>query len=95
MFTFFHAGQAHQGLIETDRYTYGGGIAVKLIADGEDYAMLSVNIPSVDLGADEFLFKTYSENEGLLEAMLAASVITVIGTEHTATGPMPVCRLLP
>ena len=95
MFTFFHADQAHQGCIETGRYRHGGGIAVKLIADGEDYAMLSVNFPSVDLAADEFLFKTYSENDGLLEAMLAAGVIAVIGTEDTAAGPMPVCRLLP
>lgn len=95
MFTFFHVDQAHQGLIETGRYQYGGGMAVKLISDGEDYAMLSVNIPSADLAADEFLFKTYSENDGLLKAMLAAGVIAVIGTEHTAAGPMPVCRLLP
>jgi len=94
MFTFFHVDQAHQGNIETGRYQ-NDRLAVKLIADGEDYAMLSVNIPSVDLAEDEFLFKTYSENDGLLEAMLAAGVIAVIGTEHTAAGPMPVCRLLP
>lgn len=95
MFTFFHQDQAHQGSIETGRYRHGGRMSVLLIVNGEDYAMLSVNIPSVDLAANEFLFKTYSENEGLLEAMLAAGVIAVIGPEHTAAGPMPVCRLLP
>ena len=54
MFTFFHLGQAHQGRIEIDRYLHGGGMSVKLIADGEDYAMLSVNILGADLAAESF-----------------------------------------
>jgi hypothetical protein len=93
MFTFLHMDESHRGHLQTGRYR-NDRLAVKLIADGQDYAMLSVNIPETELGPDEFLFKTYSENEGLLEAMLSAGVVAVVSTKITAAGPLPVCRLL-
>jgi hypothetical protein len=93
MFTFFHSGESRQGSLVTGEYEYGG-LAVRLVVDGEDYAMLSVFIPHADLGPDEFLFKTYSENQGLLEAMIAAGAIVFTGYEDTAAGPFPVCRIV-
>jgi hypothetical protein len=85
-----HFGMPVTVSVRTDRYAYGGGLAVQLdCEDGEPYATLSVNAPGMPL-ADEFVFKTYSENEGLLEAMHLAGVVVLTGR---ATCLGPVCRL--
>src|SRR4051794_36853865 len=75
--TLSHLGRLVTVSIQIDRYAHGGGLAVQLIdaSDGMDYATVSVNVRGVTLADDEFVFKTYSENEGLLEGMLAALVV--------------------
>jgi len=60
-------------------------------SSGEPFAVASVNVDGLDLRADEFVFKTYSENEGLLEAMLGAGIIEPTGR---FAGMGPICRLL-
>lgn len=84
--------------VHADRYRHGAGLAVELIdeEDGTPYATASVNVEGVELAGDEFVFKTYSENEGLLQAMLQAGVIAMTGryAEVGFAGPQPVCRLL-
>ena len=86
-----HFGLPVAVTVRTDRYAYGGNLAVQLdCQDGEPYATLSVNTPGVPLAADEFVFKTYSENEGLLEAMHLAGVVVLTGR---VTHLGPVCRL--
>jgi hypothetical protein len=88
----------HYGLREveiiTDRYG-NGRLAVQLVENGEGYATVSVNLPMEHIGRDEFVFKTYSENEGLYEALLRAGVIEWTGrVAGTRTlGPLPICRL--
>ena len=90
----------HYGLKEveivTGRYQ-NGRLAVQLVCHGEGYATVSVNLPMEPLGHDEFVFKTYSENEGLYEELLRTGVIEWTGrTADTRTlGPLPVCRLTP
>lgn len=82
--------------VETDLYKFGGGQVVDLIDDfGEPYARVSVNC-GVPLADNEFVFKTYSENDGLIEAMLAAKIIETTGrsVEVGLAGPQPICRLL-
>jgi hypothetical protein len=81
------------------RYS-GGNTAVRIVgaADPSDsYATVSVNVPGESLPAGEFVFKTYSENEGLLEQLLATGVIEQ--TRHSVrvgfAGLMPVCLLRP
>lgn len=55
-------------------YVQGGNPAWVLSDDtGEQYITATVNLPG--LAPDELAIKTYSENEGLLEALLAADVI--------------------
>jgi hypothetical protein len=49
-----------------------------------------VNVEGLPLKDDEFVFKTYSENEGLLEELLAADAI---GLTEQCTDFGPVCRL--
>lgn len=88
----------HLGLrevqIETGRYQ-NGRLAVQLLCDGEDYATISVNLPGAPISPDEFVFKTYSENEGLFEELRRVGAIEWTGRTagNTTIGPLPICRL--
>lgn len=79
--------------VHTDHYRHGGGLAVELICveDGLSYAMVSINVEGARLADDEFVFKTYSENEGLLEDMLDAGIVELTGRSMDLG---PICRLL-
>ena len=67
--------------VQTDKYLHGGNLAVRLIDEthGMYYATLSTNVEGVSLADDEFVFKNYSENEGLLEAMVGVGVVEMTG----------------
>ena len=95
--TLTHFGRTFAVSIQTGRYPYGGGLFVQLIDEGssEDYATVSVNAGS-RLADDEFVFKTYSENEGILEELLVAGVVETTGrfVECGFAGQQPICRLL-
>ena len=79
--------------VEITEYEHGDGLAVQLFdaLDHEYWATVSLNLPEVSLPSDEFVFKTYSENEGLLEAMLAAGFVELTGKSADVG---PICRLL-
>jgi len=91
-YTITHVGREVTVTLATGRYAHGGRLAVLLTdaSDGEDYATLSINKDGLDLADDEFLFKTYSENEGLLEELIRVGAV-----EHTGrmTDLGPICRL--
>jgi hypothetical protein len=91
--TIKHFGRSITVSVHAQQYYRGNGLAVRLIdeSDGEDYAMVSVNIEGLTLKDDEFVFKTYSENEGLLEGLLAAGVVEQTGRSESLG---PICRLL-
>jgi hypothetical protein len=76
-----HAGRPLTVTVQTDKYLHGGNLAVRLMdeAHGMYYATLSTNVEGVSLSDDEFVFKNYSENEGLLEAMVGAGVVEMTG----------------
>ena len=96
-FTIKCGSQPLRVSVSLDEYAHGG-MAVQLVdeLDGEIYATVSVYVRGVRLAPDEFVFKTYSENEGLLESMLAAGIVE--DTERCVdlgfAGPQPICRLL-
>jgi hypothetical protein len=78
---------------------YGnGGVALQLV-DGEDgspIATATVNIPGLKLGHNEVAVKDYSENEGLLGALVEAGVVKPTGrVAKTGHVEVPVCELLP
>jgi hypothetical protein len=91
-----HCGKPLTVAILLDRYAHGGRQVVQLVdaRDLSDYATLSVN-PLASLADDEFVFKTYSENEGLLEELVAAGVVETTGRFVNCgfAGPQPICRL--
>ena len=92
MVTIQHSGP-HDLTLETDRYAYGNRLAVFAVENGEDFATLSVNIPEEPLSDGEFAFKTYSENEGLIEQFVAAGLIEFTGRYTRWPLGLPICRL--
>jgi hypothetical protein len=92
-FTFMIGDKSFRILVQRDRYSFGGNLAVLLFEEetGEPFATASVNVEGIELADDEFVFKTYSENEGLLEAMLEAGIVAMTGRSADVG---PICRLL-
>lgn len=76
-----------------------GNLLVRLVEpNGTPFFKASLTFPGLRLPHGEFAFKTYSENEGLLDAMLAAGVVAFTGRSvnlPTHAGIVPVCKLLP
>ena len=56
-----------------------GRLALRLVDAGtkEPLAIASLNVPAIPLDADELILKDYSENAGLLEALLNAGLVTL------------------
>lgn len=93
MFSLYHHGQQRLAII-TGRYTDNDQLYVALEEpNGDLYADLSVCLPEVPLVEGEFIFKTYSGNEGLLPAMMHTGIIKVVRTVKPPLGMLPVCRL--
>lgn len=65
------------------------------IVVGDDFAVATVNVPDVPLGAKQVLIKDYSENAGMLAALQEAGIIRRTG-ESVRTGfvALPVCEVI-
>ncbi len=86
------------------RYRSGGGNAIQLVAAaddpeneiyaGEPIATASINLP-IALESDEVIIKDYSENEGMVDALVAAGIIGK-PLRYVSSGfiEAPVCKLL-
>ena len=59
---------------------YGNGrTAIVLVDDGEDYAIASVNMVNEPLADGYAFIKDYSENEGMLDALVKAKIVQPTG----------------
>lgn len=71
-----------------------GRTAIELVdaINGEPIAMATVNIPECALEEDEVIIKNYSENEGMLDALIGAGIIE--RTNKVGTGfNCVICKL--
>jgi hypothetical protein len=70
-------------------------VAITLLTlSGEALAKVTVHQPAVSLAPEEVLIKDWSENEGLLEALVKAGVIETTGrTEPVGFEDAHVCTL--
>ncbi len=87
-FTLRHLGD--------DELTIHVDNAVRIVSTaGEPYATISANVPGAHLSGDEFIFKTYGENEGVFEQLVALGIIEPTGRAVSVgrAGPQLVCRL--
>jgi len=83
--------------IERAFYGSTGRIALPLydIADGSPVAVATLHMPELMLAADEVVIKDYSENEGLLDTLVAAGVVsTPLREVPSGFVTLYVCRCL-
>lgn len=77
---------------------YGNGrTAIELIdaEDGCPVAVATVNIPDAKLAHDEVLIKDWSENHGVMDALMVAGIVgPAIGAVPTGFVVALVCKLL-
>jgi hypothetical protein len=63
--------------LKINRYVEGNRIALSLVdEDGMPMGMATVNLPDIPIPKDCAFIKDYSENEGLVEALTSAGIIT-------------------
>ena len=94
---FSHAGQKFEVSLEYQRYQ-NGNLAVQLNLDnGEPYATLSVNVEGIKLADNEFVAKTYSENEGLVEQFIEKGHFITVSrdAQDCFAGSQPIFSLSP
>ncbi|WP_152050931.1 DUF4313 domain-containing protein [Tautonia marina] len=75
-----------------------GRPALQLIdaEDGSPIAQATVNLPDVALGRNQVAIKDWSENEGMLDALVAAGVVKPTGeTVRSGYVEVPICELQP
>jgi hypothetical protein len=66
------------GYIECHSYP-NGNLAIQLMTAEEPVARLSINVDGVSLEKNEFVAKTYNENEGLLPQFIESGLFTDTG----------------
>lgn len=84
-------------IVRKRRYD-NGRPALQLIdaGDGSPIATATINLPDEPLGRNQVFIKDYSENEGMLAALVAAGVVEPTGqTVRSGYVEVPVCELLP
>lgn len=63
--------------------------------DGSPVAVATINIPNEDLGKDEVVIKDYTENEGMLDTLIDAGIISnPVAYIKTGYVNSPICKLL-
>jgi hypothetical protein len=75
----------------------GRRIALYLVdvTDKEIVARATVNIPEISLGPNEVIIKNYSENEGMLPALINAGVVRDTGKRvESRFVEFPICEYL-
>lgn len=78
------------------RYYSNGRVALTLVDEEGPVATATVNLPAVKLGPNQVAIKSYAENEGLLEALVAAGVVKPTGDKvRSGFVEVPICELQP
>jgi Rieske Fe-S protein len=79
------------------KYRNSGRVALQLIDsyDGSPVAMATVNIHYIELAPGEVIVKDWSENEGMLEALVNAGIVEDTGrVVRTGFVDANICKLL-
>ncbi len=58
---------------------HSGGISLRLVDETGPVARATVNIPGAAIAEDQILVKDYEENEGVLQALITAGLLTDTG----------------
>jgi len=80
------------GYIQCRSYP-NGNLAIQLMTAEEPYATLSINVDGVSLEKNEFVAKTYSENEGILPQFVESGLFTDTGKTTSFVGWSTPCPI--
>ena len=65
------------------------------MADGFPFAMASVALTNIDMDSDDVAIKNYSENEGILESLIAAGIISKPHSfVQSGYVNIPICKII-
>jgi len=84
-------------ILDFGNYRVNDRTAIELVdkVTHEPVATATVNIPEEDIEDDEVIIKDYSENEGMLDALMQAGVVSEpLRMVETGFVEVPVCKLL-
>lgn len=72
IFKYFAFGEISDCILKKDKYATNGRLSLQLFdaLDGTPFAIVTVNIPDVELEQDEIMVKNYSENSGMDDWMI-------------------------
>lgn len=71
------------------KYAQGGAICLRLVStENEPIATATVNVPEYKVRSGYLLIKNYSENQGILDALVEAGIVTPTGV----TIPVGYCQ---
>lgn len=71
---------------EFEEYANKGRTAISFYEDGMPFARLTVNLPDQHLNEGEVFVKDWSENQGLVEALVEAGYLIPTGREVYVDG---------
>lgn len=79
--------------VSTSHYK-NGRVALLLSEDGQPITVATVNLPDEDLKPNEVAIKNYSENEGILDALIEAGIVeSPHDVRFSGFVIIPICRL--
>lgn len=84
-------------ILDIDKYSNNNRLYIGLFEEetGEYYMDATVNLPEVELAEDEVAIKNYSENEGILETLIEAGVVSSpIRTVQSGWVTIPIVKVL-
>lgn len=91
-----YGGETYRLSVSFTKYQNGQhAIQLSDMADGFPYATASVAMTNVDLESDDVAIKNWSENEGILESLIEAGIVSKPHS-YIPSGyvNIPICKLL-
>lgn len=81
--------------IHIKEYANGRTAICLFTENGEPYMVATVNMPEIKLDDDEVIIKNYSENTGILDALISSGIISApVHFVDTGFVFSPICKLI-
>lgn len=90
--------KGNEVIVSTKEHYQNNRTVIELILkkSKEPYMVASVNLPHIALEKDEVLIKNYSENEGVLDFLIASNIVELLDKNPIQQGwvSIPICKLI-
>ena len=91
-----HTVELHNEKLKPVFLRYGtGNTAIRLLdSNNNPYTTCTINLPDMDLETNQVAVKNYSENEGMLDALLKAEIVQEpLRFVRSGSTVIPICNL--